>query len=41
MWTFWVEPDSLRMCIKRRNEWVGVLQGSSFEELFGITAADL
>ncbi len=28
MWTFWLEPDSQRMCIKRRDEWVGVLQGS-------------
>ncbi len=40
MWTFWLDPDTQRMCIKRREEWEGVLRGSSYEELFGITAAD-
>jgi hypothetical protein len=41
MWTFWLEPASRRLCIKRRIEWDGLLVSCGYEELFAITVADL
>jgi hypothetical protein len=37
-------PDdgvAMRMCIRRRNEWGGLLLGSGYEELLVMTVADL
>jgi hypothetical protein len=36
-----LEPESRRMCIRRRNEWDGLLLGSGYEELLAMTMADL
>jgi hypothetical protein len=40
MWTFWLEPESRRLCIRRRAEWDSLLVGCGYEELFAITVAD-
>jgi hypothetical protein len=38
MWTFWKEPVSRRLCIKKRTEWAGLLASCGFEELFSMSA---